>query len=595
LKERKELKLILKNKLITPVYQPIVDLKDGSVFAYEALSRGPKNSCLERPDKLFAIADKENASWELDYLCRSLAIEYAKDKLGSCKLFLNVDAKIMYDEKFHQGSTAEFLKKCDLSPNSIVFEISEKTTINDYKSFCSVLNNYQCQNYKIAIDDVGSGYSGLNLLAQISPQFIKIDIGLVKDIDKNYIGKSIVKALASFAHAANIKIIAEGIERPEELDILIELGIDYGQGFYLGKPKPEIEFIAESIKYHIVKLHKEKENFRTNTLLNMTIGEIASCQTTFSAETQGQVIIDYLNSMQEPLDVIIVENEIPIGLLNHNIFFQQLATKYGIALYSNRPIKLLMEKNPLIIDYKTSIEETAAQALNRDTKHTYDSIIIVKHNKYYGTVTIKKLLEVTTKLELNRARHANPLTGLPGNNVIEWTLAHHLKTPAPFAIIYVDIDNFKVYNDIYGFEAGDNILIATAKLLHQAAIKNNNKFFLGHIGGDDFIIFIPVEKIEDVCNWIIEEFDKEVPNFYSSTHRQRKYIIAKNRSGEVEKFPLMTISLAVLKVENKIGLTSTILASKAAAIKKECKTIHESAFVVRECCDKVLETDSREN
>ncbi|WP_196594108.1 GGDEF domain-containing protein [Pectinatus sottacetonis] len=588
MKENKELKLILQNKLITPVYQPIVNLKTGEIFAYEALSRGPRGSRLASPDKLFSLAEKEKCSWQLDYLCRSMAIKNVADILGERKLFLNVDAKILYDKKFHQGSTAKLLRRFSLNTSNIVFEISEKTTIDDYEAFCAVLNNYKCQNYKIAIDDVGSGYSGLNLLAQLSPHFVKIDIGLVKDIDKNYIRKSIVKALTSFAHAANIKIIAEGIERKEELEVLIDLGIDFGQGFFLGKPHPCLQLLEKHIKKCICNAYKEKENFRMNTLLNMTIGEIASRQTTFSSDTPGHVILDYLHSMQEPLDIIIVDNGEPVGIVNHNIFYQQLATTYGISLYSNRPIKLLMHKQPLLVDYRASIEEASSQALSRENKHTYDSLIIVKDNVYYGTVTIKKLLEVTTKLELNRARHANPLTGLPGNNVIEWTMAHHLNSCRPFAVVYIDIDNFKVYNDIYGFEAGDSVLIAAAKLLHQVLSKQISKFFLGHIGGDDFIAFIPIDKIKEICELIIEEFDVQTKNFYSAEHRKQKFIIARNRKGKTEKFPLMTVSLAVLKIIDKKGLTSTILASKAAAVKKECKALSRSSYIVSECSGKNL-------
>ena len=101
MKESEELKMILQNELITPVYQPIVDLKNGEIFAYEALSRGPEGSCLYWPDRLFDLAEREKCLWQLDYLCRSLAIKNVENTLGSRKLFLNVDAKILYDKEFH--------------------------------------------------------------------------------------------------------------------------------------------------------------------------------------------------------------------------------------------------------------------------------------------------------------------------------------------------------------------------------------------------------------------------------------------------------------------------------------------------------------
>ncbi len=580
--ENRELKMILRNELITPVYQPIVNLKSGKIFAYEALSRGPKTSCLHMPDRLFASAAREHCLQQLECLCHKLAIRHVMDILGGKKLFLNINARSVYDENFHARTNEKFLQRYHLTAKDIVFEISEKETINNYKTFCSILKSYQFQGYKIAIDDVGAGYNGLNFLAQISPQFIKLDIGLVKDIDKNHMKKSIVRALISFAQTNNIKIIAEGIEKEEELIVLIELGIDYGQGFFLGRPQPALEDIPADIVHLIQETHKEKEKSRINTLRNTNIGEIAARQIAFSPETPGHIIIDYLRSMQEPLDVIIVEDNQPVGILNHNIFYQQLTTIYGMSVYSNRPIRLLMNHNPLVVDYTESIEEASQQALNRQTHHTYDAIIVVKDNKYYGTVTIKKLLEITTKLEVNQALHANPLTGLPGNNVIESTMAYYLNNFRPFAVVYIDIDNFKVYNDIYGFEAGDNVLIAVARLLRDTLTKYIEQFFLGHIGGDDFIAFIPVEEIQTVCQIIINEFDTQIKNFYSVEHQQQKYIIAQDRNGQVEKFPLMTVSLAVVSIKAKDGLTSTLLASKAAAIKKKCKSIPISNFIVND-------------
>ncbi|WP_196600856.1 GGDEF domain-containing protein [Pectinatus frisingensis] len=578
--EGRELKKILCNKLITPVYQPIVNLRTGMIFAYEALSRGPEGSSLYHPDKLFAAAKMEKCLWQLDYLCRSMAISHAEKSINDRELFLNVDAKILYDNNFHQGTTARFLKQCNLNTKNIVFEISEKTAVDDYEIFRSVLKNYQCQNYQIAIDDFGAGYSGLNLLVQISPQFIKLDIGLISNIDKNYVQRSVVKALVDFAHAANIKIIAEGIERKEELELLIELGIDYGQGFFLAKPKPRLEEISDCVVGQIKKAYENKEIISMNTLLNITIGKIIIRQDTFSSDTPGYIILEYLKSLKEPLDVIIVDETVPVGILNHNIFYQQLATAYGMSLYCNRPIRLIMDKNPLVVDYETSIEEVAQKALNRQARYMYDSIIVVRDGKYYGTVTIKKLLEITTKVKLNSARHASPLTGLPGNDAIEWNLIHCLKKDMPFGVIYVDIDNFKSYNDSYGFEAGDKVLVAAAKLLNETLCKYADKFFLGHIGGDDFIAIISVDKITTVCQMIIDSFDCKTKKFYSPEDQANKYIMAHDRKENMQRYPLMTVSLAVIRINKKAGITLTNLASRAAVIKKKCKAVTVSNFIV---------------
>lgn len=580
--EASELQRILNEQRITPVYQPIIDLTTGETFAYEALSRGPAESSLAQPDLLFAAAKKEHCLWQLDYLCRRLALLHAKSILQEKLLFINVDANILYDRNFHQGTTAKLLAENHINAGNIIFEISEKTAIADYPSFQSALAHYQQQNYRIAIDDVGAGYSGLNLLTQISPQFIKLDIGLIQNIDTNHIKKSMVKALADFAAATNIATIAEGIERPEELDALLELGINYGQGFLLGRPQAGFSPIQSVIRQRIQAAGVQKSPFQYCTLQNLEIGKIATPQQTFPPDTRGQVIIDYFRSVADTVeDAVIVENDVPVGILNHACFYQKLATMYGMSIYSGRPIRLLMDPHPLQIDYHTSIEETAAQALARNTRHTYDSIIVTRNGHYYGAVTIKRLLQITTSLKINQAQHANPLTGLPGNNMIETVLSRQLRNALPFSIIYIDLDNFKVYNDVYGFEAGDKVLIHTARLLQQVLTRYTVNAFLGHIGGDDFIAVIKTNDLETICRALIQRFDAQIKNFYSPEHQTRQFVVSANRHGQPEQFPLMSVSLAGLFIPpGQRIFTAAILAARAAGIKKKAKAICQSSFVI---------------
>ena len=176
--DQPDIEQILHDKKIIAVYQPIVDLHNGSVFGYEALSRFPEAGYgWWDPEKVFAAAREQHHLWQLDYLCRSMAILNAAPILAEQQtLFLNVDANILEDREFHQGTTAKFLSDRALPADHIIFEVSEKVSIEDYAKFSQILENYHVQKYRIAIDDVGSGYSGLNLLARIEPQFIKLDI-----------------------------------------------------------------------------------------------------------------------------------------------------------------------------------------------------------------------------------------------------------------------------------------------------------------------------------------------------------------------------------------------------------------------------------
>jgi diguanylate cyclase (GGDEF)-like protein len=262
-------------------------------------------------------------------------------------------------------------------------------------------------------------------------------------------------------------------------------------------------------------------------------------------------------------------------------FFAGLATQYGIALYMNRSIHTLMDKNPLIVDYNTPLELVSKSALSRKDDDIYDYILVTKEDKYYGMITVKMLLEKTTQLELNRAKHANPLTGLPGNVIIEAELEKLILESPDFAVLYFDLDNFKAYNDVYGFENGDKVLCFTAQLIQEQLNELGcTDTFLGHIGGDDFIAITRISDIAKLCKGIIVNFDQRILHYYAEEDRQKGCIVAKNRHGRDENFPIMTLSIAV--VTNRFHQFGNVseLGEAAGKLKKKCKLDWRSCYFI---------------
>ena len=268
------------------------------------------------------------------------------------------------------------------------------------------------------------------------------------------------------------------------------------------------------------------------------------------------------------------------GLINKDHFLSQLATNYGLSIYSRRPIRLLLDTAPLQLDYQTSIDTAIEKAMQRNSAQVYDSVIISQNNQYYGTATIKDLLEISREIELNRAKDSNPLTNLPGNKRIEAEFQQYKMQNMEFTAIYIDLDNFKAYNDTYGFAAGDQVLLATAKILLQCTQTLFEKSFIGHIGGDDFIIFVPTLQPQALCTYILETFSNSIKKYYNAEHRAQGYIIARNRQDELCKMPLMTLSLAVLLVDFSAETVLETLSHKAAHIKKQCKKDWKNNFII---------------
>lgn len=579
-----ELQDILEHKRIESVFQPIVSLTNGSVLGYEALSRGPANSILHRPDKLFQAAAKYQLVWELEYLCRLKALEKVKSIIADKMIFINVDPKIFYDNRFQKGHTRELIEQFGGNINNVTFEITEKTAIEDYHTFRKALENYKSQGYHIAVDDTGAGYSGLKLLAESYAHFIKVDMDLIRNIDKDHVKQSMLKALHEFALMTNAQIIAEGIETAAELSTLIGLGIPFGQGFFLQKPTPEFTTIPEDISDYICKRHEQRKRQHFQTTLTVPIGELAQEDRSFLPATRGGKLLDYFNNNPNVLGVPVVDNGKPVGLIMKSKFFSRLATQYGVAVYMNRPVALLMDKHPLVVDYHTPLEQVAKSALAREDDSVYDYILITRDGHYYGMTSIKRLLEATTQIEINRAKHANPLTGLPGNVMVERELERVVHDEKAFAVLYFDLDNFKAYNDAYGFEQGDRALGLTAQVIQTVLYEQyGTDCFLGHIGGDDFVAIVYHAEVSQLCESLIERFDSRIQSLYNEADRKQGHIVARNRHGAEEVFPLMSISIAVVVSKQQCFCTPSDIAEKAAAIKKKCKMVWHSCYLT-ECC-----------
>ncbi len=186
-----------------------------------------------------------------------------------------------------------------------------------------------------------------------------------------------------------------------------------------------------------------------------------------------------------------------------------------------------------------------------------------------------KLVKVRIQRVIERSQRdlaVNPSTRLPGPTIIEREITRQLDMKAEFAICYADLDNFKAYNDYYGYVEGDGVIRLTATVIKDIVFDLCREGFVGHIAGDDFIMVIPAELVEPVCRWTIRTFDALVPYRYEPADRERGYITTLSRRGEVENFPILTISIAVtINTDGKfchVGEMSRMLADLKGAIKR---------------------------
>lgn len=230
--------------------------------------------------------------------------------------------------------------------------------------------------------------------------------------------------------------------------------------------------------------------------------------------------------------------------------------------YMNLPIIILTSSDDLN-DKLNSFEEGADDYITKDM----------------DPLEMEKRIQAVLKRYLQNL-DSNPLTHLPGNNVIQKAIQKRIENKGSFSVGYCDIDNFKAYNDKYGFVEGDRIILFCANVINDALKKNGNKEdFLGHIGGDDFVFLTTPDCSESICRAIVNRMENEIGQFYSDIDRANGYIVSKDRKGTEQKFPLVSISIANVSNEFKPIQSLAEVSKIASELKKAAKSKIGNSYV----------------
>jgi EAL domain-containing protein (putative c-di-GMP-specific phosphodiesterase class I) len=237
LQVRERLQDVIVRARVTTAYQPILLMKSNTILGYEALSRGARGTGLETADELFGAAKEHELLVELDRLCRMRALLSSARISSGAKVFVNTLPATIRDPQFRGRPLIDFLSKAQVSPDRIVIEITEKLVIENYSLFREAMAYYTDLGMAFAVDDVGAGYSGLEAIARLKPRYLKIDTDLVRDVHESTVNREMVKALLSLGRGIGSTVIAEGIQTAEEAKALLDIGVEFGQGYHLARPE----------------------------------------------------------------------------------------------------------------------------------------------------------------------------------------------------------------------------------------------------------------------------------------------------------------------------------------------------------------------
>lgn len=569
---------IIARRQLSALFQPIIQMQTGEIIAYEGLIRGPSDSPLHAPMNLFKVARANNLTVEVEHLCRRIVLErYAELKLPG-KLFLNVSPESLLLQRAARGETLQYIHRIGINPDQVIIELTENQPTYDYELMREAVLHYRKMGFSIAIDDLGEGFSSLRLWSELRPEYVKIDMHFIQGINSDPVKLQFVRSIQEIANQSDTLVIAEGIETQAELLVLRDLGVGFGQGYHLGRPhanpaKALPAEVAKALSRNGVAVYPQRSE-KNAVSIQKLLHKVSAVPPSMSNNEVYEIF------MQDPklLIIPVVDNGAPLGLISRFEMIDHFARPYQRELYGKKSCKQFMDSKPLIADQDTSLQDLSFRMVQSDAHHLFNGFIITAQGRYLGMGTGHDLMREITQMQINAARYANPLTQLPGNVPINEHIDRLLESGTRFWVCYCDLDHFKPFNDVYGYRRGDDVIQLTGKLLSERC--DPNRDFIGHIGGDDFMILFQSEDWEARCRAILDEFSAIIMDYYSIDDRERGGYISEDRQGKKVFYSLMSLSLGTIKVEPHQYYSHHQIATCATEAKKQAKKIHGNSLFI---------------
>ena len=502
---------ILVNRQLTPQFQPIVSLRDGRVFGYEALIRGPKGAPIRRPGQMFRVADKARVVAWFDLACLEECLKSAADQKIRRLLFVNMDAEGLAAMAMQERPISLRVSERGLSPSDIVIEVTERQMVGDFPRLMEDIRRLRDQGFRIAIDDAGAGYSSLRAVSELRPDFVKIDRDLVKNIDVAGERSALLKAVAQYAQSTGASVVAEGAETQEELAALIELGIPYCQGYVLGRPAAALRGTPRHLREYIQERVAIRE--RRSAGSDIAVGKLARPGLLVDCEMPLPEAARRFSKDPGLTSIAVLANESVAGLLVRQQFEHVLSLVKAAQISELMPAETVgrwIRTDVLRVQSTANVRDVIEQIVSRqDLALDADILVLGASGDYEGVASVRSLMEAAAHQPVRRALYSDPLTGLPGRVPLEQELLARLEANVSLAVVRIDLRHFAAINDRYGLSRGDELILAVSELISTACAKfGQPDDLIAHLGGDDFIVLTGAEQANAVCQAIVAGFHR---------------------------------------------------------------------------------------
>ncbi len=564
---------LLRDRALRTVFQPIANLRDGVIYAHEALIRGPQSMPLHSPDALFAAARREGILERFELACVDIALRRWAALEQPGRLFVNISAAALL-AAVRMRSVAGLVASIDelgLLPRMITFEITEHEHVTDVKEFVDAALDVQTRGLSFALDDFGDGRSSLRLWSELGPDIVKIDKYFTHGISSRARKLQTLRALMQIAEVFGTTLIAEGIETADELRAIRDLGIDLGQGFLLGRPDglPRLEIGGPAASVLVDKRVAVLPTLRSAASpTRLRALNVVDADPIAPTATNDEVAELFFRHPAWPA-LAVVDDGTPKAIVERHQFLDRYAKSFFKEVYGKKPCLAFANTAPRVLERDQDIGELIGILTSSDQRYLTDGFIVTENGRYFGIGTADQLVRNVTESRIEAARHANPLTFLPGNIPISEHIARLLSSGADFVVCYADLSDFKPFNDRYGYWRGDEMikLVAGTALAHT----DPRRDFIGHVGGDDFVFVFQDEAWKARCLEIVAAFNQAALKLYDADALAAGGIVSEDRHGVTRFFPHATLYMGALVARAGSFNDAEQVASAAAQAKRRAK------------------------
>ena len=566
----------MKQRQLGMLFQPIIELSSSHIIGYEGQVRGPSDSLLHSPQCLHRVAKQVGALLDLEHLCCQLAVDGFIQLELTGLLFLKLNADVFREHKFKEVQLPSIVEKAGLTPQQVVVTlfVHEPHDLVAPNLLPKIISRYTKLGYRVCLGDHGEIFCPRQSAPQIYPSYVKLNRYLLQDIDKDPTKVQLLKSLKEFAGGVGFLTLAEGIESRSELLLAKAIGISLAQGGFISKPSKQP---IRATPREVTGILLSDGDVASLPHQHNGIDAVLELALHFTLEHNNEEVFRAFEQNPQLSVVAVTNNQLPVGLINRYVFINRYARPYQRELYGKKSCATFMDPEPLVVDRNISIQELS-RLLAEDQRHVSLGFIFTENGLYLGVGTSQKLIHKITELQIQSARYANPLTGLPGNVPIDEQIDVLLAGAAPFCVCYFDLDNFKPFNDVYGFNMGDAMIQMTAKVI--AGQCHPELDFVGHIGGDDFIVLFCSADWEARCHAILENFGVNVKSFFDPGDLERGGYVTENRRGEKEFQKLTSLSVGAVPVKPKQFESHRDIAVVAAESKKMAKKMPDNSLFI---------------